>query len=267
MHRRSILFTLAALALGAIPFVSLAEAKQPKCLIVNLGGGGGTWDTLQAAQDDASAGDTLKVKGTCYGPTTLGKDLTIHGQSNPGFGTATLDGDQVGSVVTIGEGVSVAIDNLTITNGNAAENGGGILNEGGSVTLSDSTVSGNTAAARGGGIYNSLAGSVTITTSTVSGNTTSLNATGLGGGGIYNSQTGGSVTLTDSTVSGNTAALDGGGIRAAGGSVTLTNSAVTGNHATTGTGGGINRSGAAVVTLFASTVTGNTPDNCFGLVC
>ena len=96
---------------------SLAEGKQPKCLIVNLGGGGGTWDTLQAAQDAAAAGDTLKVKGTCHGPTTLSKDLTVVGQSNPGFGTATLDGDRAGSVVTIGPGVSAAISDLTITGG------------------------------------------------------------------------------------------------------------------------------------------------------
>src|SRR5580765_7322329 len=147
MPRRLLLFTLAVLALGAIPFASLAEAQQPKCLIVNLGGGGGTWDTLQAAQDDAAAGDTLKVKGTCYGPTTLSKDLTVVGQSNRAFGTATLDGDQAGSVVTIGDGVTATISNLRITGG-TAEQGGGILNGtrttvGGSLTLTGSTVSGN----------------------------------------------------------------------------------------------------------------------------
>ena len=59
------------------------------------------------------------MKGTCHGPTTLTKDLTVVGQSNPGFGTATLDGDHAGSVVTIGDGVSAAISSLTITGGAA----------------------------------------------------------------------------------------------------------------------------------------------------
>ena len=165
MHRRLVLFTLAVLALGAIPFVSLAEAKQPKCLIVNLGGGGGAWDTLQAAQDAAAAGDTLKVKGTCHGPTTLSKDLTVVGQSNPGFGTATLDGDQAGSVVT-DRPRSQRRDQRPHDHGRrsprkaAASSTARTLGDGGavggSVTLTDSIVTGNTATSLGGGIASGI---------------------------------------------------------------------------------------------------------------
>ena len=48
-----------------------ATAAQPKCLVV---GAGGSYPTLQQAVDAASAGDTLKVSGTCYGDTTIGKN-------------------------------------------------------------------------------------------------------------------------------------------------------------------------------------------------
>ena len=281
MQRRLLLLALTLVALAAGSFLSSASATQPKCLIVNLGGIDGSWSTLQAAQDAASAGDTLKVKGTCYGLTTLSKDLTIVGQSNPGFGTATLDGAQAGSVVTIGPGVSAAISGLTITNGKSADFGGGIKNSsGGSVTLTDSIVTGNTApgepvavppvAGLGGGIYNGGVGSVvTLTDSTVSGNTAAR------GGGIFN-ELSGSVTLTGSTVSGNTiifagfvTPLGGGILNQTSGSVTLTDSIVSGNtaFATPTTSGGTGAAGgggigqgtsSGPVTLTNSSVTGNS---------
>lgn len=271
MQRRLLLLALTLVALAAGSFLSSASATQPKCLIVNLGGIDGSWSTLQAAQDAASAGDTLKVKGTCHGLTTLSKDLTIVGQSNPGFGTATLDGAQAGSVVTIGPGVSAAISGLTITNGKSADFGGGIKNSsGGSVTLTDSIVSGNTAfatpttsggtgAAGGGGIgQGTSSGPVTLTNSSVTGNSAPIN-----GGGIYLFAAGatpsGPVTLTHTSLSGNSAGQTGGGIRLTGGSVTMTNSTVSGNTAPTG--GGINRMPAASVTLIDSTVSNNTATN------
>ena len=112
-----------------------AMAAQSKCLIV---GAGGSYGTLQAAVNAATAGDKLKVKGTCYGDTTISKNLTITGQSNPGFGSATLNGGNnalsPGSVI-VNRGATVAVTGLTITGGYSATiagntgGGGGVHNE------------------------------------------------------------------------------------------------------------------------------------------
>lgn len=79
------------------------------------------------------------------------------------------------------------------------------------------------------------------------------------GGGIYNR---GIVILGGSTVTGNTAGSDGGGIFNDKGVVDLSSSSVTGNTAGFD-GGGIFDEAGGTVRLTGSTVTGNTPDNCF----
>src|SRR5262245_40675903 len=117
-NRRALAAT-GCLVAGATVYAPVAKAEQPKCLVVNKSRDVGSYRTLQAAQDAASAGDNLTVKGTCLGRSDITKDLTITGHTNPGFGPATLDGDGALHVVTIGSGVAVAINSLTITNGNA----------------------------------------------------------------------------------------------------------------------------------------------------
>jgi predicted outer membrane repeat protein len=260
----------ACVAVGLLLLMaSGASAAERKCVVVNVGTGQ-SYSTLQAAVNAVTTtGDTLKVKGTCYGTTRISKNLTIVGESVYGSGQATLDGAKSGSVVTVERGVTVAITRLTITGGSGSPEpftssivGGGITNFG-SLTLTDSTVSGNTAfevgtgGGKGGGIFNggeySPEASLTITDSTVSGNETHY-----WGGGIGNEE--GSVTLNDSTVSRNTARQEGGGIaQAFRGSLTITDSTVADNTAVAvylGLGGGI-----AVIegslTLTNSTVRGN----------
>ena len=73
-----------ALALAAF-FSAGAFAKPGACDIVNQTQGG-KYTTLQAAVDDAAEGNTLKLKGICYGTTIIDKDLSIRGNSNPGYG-------------------------------------------------------------------------------------------------------------------------------------------------------------------------------------
>jgi hypothetical protein len=269
----------AAISVSLLMASVAAASKPPKCLVV---GAGGSHRTLQAAVDAASPGDKLKVKGTCYGDTTIGKNLTIVGHSNPAFGPATLNGGgkaQTQSVI-VNLGATVAIIGLTITGGHnteigpgheaTEEKGGGIYNERGSLTLTNSVVRGNIAVPSGrpnppqypfggGGIYNG-GGSLTLNHSTVSDNE------GLGkGGGIDNEE--GSLTLNHSTVSGNRTTGSnrgagagfshrGGGIYNAGGPVTLTNSTVTGNEGGARGGGIENNEGS--FTLEKSTVAGNT---------
>ena len=78
---------LAAVATAAlvVAIESAAAGNGGKCLIVNLSGVDGNWSALQAAQDAANPGDTLKVKGTCVGTTTISKNLTIVGAEQPRF--------------------------------------------------------------------------------------------------------------------------------------------------------------------------------------
>ena len=87
--------------------------------------------------------------------------------SNKPFGVATLRGQEPGSVLTINKGVTVAISNLTIAEGEAL-NGGGIFNQG-ILSLSATTVTNNAARAGaiglrgGGGILNDDFATLTLT--------------------------------------------------------------------------------------------------------
>ncbi|HEX3722949.1 MAG TPA: hypothetical protein VHV31_09170, partial [Nitrolancea sp.] len=194
--RRPRIFRWAAMVglvgLMALAGVPMAAAKPSQCRVIN----NGKFTTLQAAQDAASAGDTLQVHGMCTGTTTIDKNLTVTGK--PDSSTPTLDGGEQGTVLTIVQGVTVTIKRLTITGG-TADTGGGIVNSG-TLILNDSIVSGNTAQSSGGGIENS--GTVTLNgSSAVTGNraasgncTESASCFGVGGG-IANDQ--GTVILND----------------------------------------------------------------------
>jgi predicted outer membrane repeat protein len=233
------------------PTVSQHWGKgRPTCLVFNKRTGLGS-RSLQAAIDAAVGGDTLLVMGTCVGTSTAAKDLTIRGRGNPAFGVATLDGDHLGSVLSVTGGVTVAISRLIVTNGNGV-NGGGIANSGGStVVLRRSIVTGNTGQ-NGGGISNSGNSTFVVQNSVVDRNTA-----GTSGGGIF-SENGSTLTLKNSIVSRNVARVPGGGIfsfNGGGGVVTLTNSLVIRNSAELG--GGIAFI-FGTVSLIDSIVIGNT---------
>jgi hypothetical protein len=199
---------------GAAP---AASAATPGCLVVDTNSNQ-SYTSLQDAVNAAAPGDTLFVKRTCTGVTDITKSLTITGHSNGGQKTATLNGGaqngvESGPVLTIEPGVTVTLNTLVITNGDAGQ-GGGIFNFEGTVTLNGSTVTGNFGG-DGGGIFN-FEGTLTLNNSTITGNTS------LDGGGIWSSR--GMVTLAgSSTVTGNTASAPplGGGIVAC--SATLVN--------------------------------------------
>ena len=155
---------------------------------------------------------------------------------------------------------------------------GGIASRSGSAVISDSVIDGN---AQGAGITNEA--TMTIVGSTVSNhfksegagitNTGSLTVRGSAirdntaereGGGIANY--GGSLVLASTNVTGNTAPIGGGILNSDGGTALLRNSIVTGNTALGDGGlfGGGILNLLGVVTLRASTVAGNTPDDCVG---
>ena len=145
------------------------------------------------------------------GQLSITDDLTIDG---PGADRLAVSGNDASRVFRIGSGVTVAIDDLTITHGRA-DNGGGIWNAGGSLSLSHVIVSQNQALgapgnqAQGGGVFNQ-GGTLTVAHSTFSGNV-AIGGLRLGvpvtqgrGGGI-NSDQGATTTVSHSTFSDNLA--------------------------------------------------------------
>jgi hypothetical protein len=232
------LVVLAPTAVGAPPSCAVSDTRTHK-----------GYSSLQGAVNAAKAGDTLEVKGTCVGNTSVDRNVTLNGVTNNAFpGTPTLDGGGAGTVLHVTNGTTT-VDGLKITNGvasvesvegngccvgggiavsgdtagarlvnslvtgNAASVfGGGIDVDDGALTLVNSTVTGNTSDSSGG--IDSDFGTITLIGSTVSNNTvaggTACQGVGSCAGGIWNF--GGTLTLIDSTVSGNTATRRGGGI-------------------------------------------------------
>src|SRR5262245_57822811 len=107
------------------------------------------------------------------GQLDITDDLTLDG---PGAEVLAVSGNDASRVFQIASGLTVAIDDLTITRGRA-DNGGGIWNQGGNLTLTRVVMSDNQAiatpgnSASGGGVYNFAGtGTVTVTFSTFTGN-------------------------------------------------------------------------------------------------
>jgi nitrous oxidase accessory protein NosD len=88
MDRRPLLLALTLAALTALATISsVSVASRPNCLVVNARTGQ-HFATLQPAVDATTPGDTLRVKDTCYGDTTvINTKLFIGGE-----GRATLNG-------------------------------------------------------------------------------------------------------------------------------------------------------------------------------
>lgn len=220
----------ALLALSA--FISSASAAKSSCLVVDTNRNA-SYTSLQAAVDGATAADTLFVKGTCVGATTIGKDMTITGKSNGGTKTATLDGGGLGSVLSIADGVAVTLNTVVITHGTGGGCGGGICTLG-TVILNNSTISGNTATRDGGGVFN-WGGSVTLNDSIISNNVSDGE-----GGGLTSIQGGVSTLNGSSSISDNLAFRDGGGVYSPGDAITLNDaSSISDNTAVLGDGGGV----------------------------
>jgi len=152
--RRLTVFALGVAAAGAALIPPAAVGAPPSCAISNDRNHKG-YDLLQKAVDAAKAGDTLEIKGTCVGSTSVDWDITLKGVVNKAFpGTPTLDGNQSGRVLNVTAG-KATIRNLVITNGRTNGDGGAILiDAGASAALVDTTVRNNTAGSGsfGGGI-------------------------------------------------------------------------------------------------------------------
>jgi len=178
----------------------------------------GSGASLQAAIDQAPAGSTLALAGTCGGTFEISKSITL--KASMGDPPPTLDAQGAGTTLTITHG-EVHLDGLTITGGQATE-GAGISNSG-KLWLDRTTVTGNTAS-DGGGILNN--GILQLTRSSVSSNGTPVDIDVCEGvhpdEGIWNM---GKLVLLGSAVNSNC----GGGIWNQGGSLLLEQSSVSAN--------------------------------------
>ena len=179
------------------------------------GAGDGSCSLREAINNANSASDT--TSGDCVAGTgtdtinfSVSGTITPSGSALPSVSnTLTIDGS--GQTVAINgsgtyQGLVVESDatlnlySMTITNGYAAGDGGGIYNQG-ILTVANSTISANSGINDGGGIYSQ--GTLTVANSTVSSNSASY------GAGIFNDH--GTLSVTTSTINGNSA-FRGGGI-------------------------------------------------------
>jgi predicted outer membrane repeat protein len=223
---------------------------------------GSKYSSIQEAVDAANPGDTITVAaGTYKEKAHIDRPLTIVGT---GAGSTIVDGNQAGSVFTIGANnanIDVTLSGMTIEGGigtsvlvddNDAETyicGGGILNYG-RLTVIDSIISSNSAY-YGGGIFNkgtvSLNGRISVTHNAayngggIYGNRGSINLNGCSvksnqaaqlGGGIYTGYIG-SVNIYSGTISDNNAGNNGAGIYSQDCSVNLHGGTIFGNNAIT----------------------------------
>lgn len=243
---------VAALSIAiALPVASVAVTPSvvaAGCSVKNTRTGA-TVRSLKTAIKNATKGDKLVVSGTCVGPFTIAKKLTITGKGL----SSVLKGGASGPVVAVTKGTTAVLSNLLVNGGKGAPCaewadficGGGILNRG-KLTIDKVTVSDNnlqSTASRpsvfAGGIYNTYSGTMTITRSFIHDN--DVSATGWAqGAGIGNE---GTMLIRSSTISGNstigTTQSTGAGIYNAGtttelghdaiGSLTISNSTISGN--------------------------------------
>jgi hypothetical protein len=209
--------------------------------------------SLQDAVRTASRGDHLTVRGI-RGGATINKDLRIRGVSVGGSGPPTLTGRDRRRVLVIEDGVEVALDDLTISHGNA-DRGGGILALG-TVTLTGVDVRDNEAAAGGGGILDR--GSLIV-----GDRTTIHDNEARSGGGIANEGT--ARLQVGSSVDHNVASGVGGGVANRGRLVMSLGASIVRNEAE-GKGGGLfdegTQDGVRCAPRSDANVHDNTPDDC-----
>ena len=138
--RIAILGSIVVVAAMLVPG-SAAQAVT-SCRAKNASLGTAARSDLQAVINAAKANNRIVISGVCSGNYTVGKSLTLEGQSTSSVPTPTLDGRKTAQVLSISAG-TVRIKKLTIQNG-SAQNGGGIYNGGGSIVLNATTVQSNT---------------------------------------------------------------------------------------------------------------------------
>ena len=246
--------------------------------------GGGVWNSV----------GTMEISGTLINGNTAAGDAADDGGggvfNNGGRvaidGGTVISGNQATGAAGSGGGVlSVAntqdvllisiitVSSSTISGNSATRAGGGVEIAAGNYVSVDATLDGNTtgsAPGNGGGLH--VTGMESLIN--IDGGSVSNNSATNEGGGLWN-QSGSTMTLEGVSITGNTVAnadavadqlLSGGGLYNNGGTLTITSSTVANNTVTLadgspagGAGGGVANSGTAgSLSIFTSTLAGNT---------
>ena len=219
--------------------------------------------SLREAILESNPGDTIVFDSSLsggkitltLGELTVDKSLNINGL---GADKLTIDADNKSRVFNVDNGsdanLDVTIAKLTISGGNAAEEGGGGINNHENLTVNKSIISDNAASSGGGVSTNNYA------TTTVNDSTVSNNSSANGGGGVSNYDS--TTTINNSTISDNSTEGIGGGISSSSfefSSTIVNNSTISGNTAKS-VGGGIGEFGINLE-VTNSTITDNTAQN------
>lgn len=259
--------------------LSCAPAMAADLVVVSLEDTGA--GTLRNAIGAALAGDRIVFAPGLAGTISLNSTLTIsRNLIIEGNGNIELDGRDTSRVLTItggqvdlrrlvvrngfapdGGGISSAgilrMSNCEVRDSHASGRGGGLFIGAGSYSLVDTTIAENFATNEGGGIEDLGTAPSTITRGRIVNNISS------GAGAGIRHVSGQTLTIDYSTISGNTAAttgnVTGGGIASQSATLNINYSTISGNKAHFAGGIYVANLGASTkLTLFGSTITGNT---------
>jgi hypothetical protein len=173
----------------AMLFFAMVTALQADTITVTNTNDSGP-GSLRQALVDANDGDMIDfaVTGTIVlisGELLVDKSITVSG---PGADNLAISGNTMSRVFYIASGKTIAMSDLTITNGNPPGNppddyGGGIYNDHATLRLNNCAISDNLASSGGGIFSDGFQGNaaLTLTNCTVSGNFIDFS-----GGGIFN---------------------------------------------------------------------------------
>ncbi|MCU0526285.1 MAG: hypothetical protein MUF72_15835 [Elainella sp. Prado103] len=198
--------------------------------------------SLRAAIASARSGDVIRFDGRLANQTIRltsgqieiqpGKNITIDGS---GAANLTLSGNNASRILFVNSNqdfpTSVAVKNLTFTNGFTTERGGAILGEHrANITIDNVRFNNNVADKGGGAIYSPWENNLTVTNSQFNGNIATKGNDERGAGAIAFVSPGNFVIRNSSFT--NNQGINGGAVNSLGGELTIENSQFLNNTTT-----------------------------------
>lgn len=270
-------------------------SPSPNSSVIYVNGSNGSddndglsWETaklsIKNATGTVNTNGTVRIaNGTYTGADNtninINKNMNIIGESQTG---TIINGTNTNWIFNIQSNVTLILQNLTLTNGNATT-GGAILNQGnltvnnctfrdnsalsggvirnnqGNSTFNGCTFTGNTAQV-GGAIYNLQEGTLIVKKCTFKNNIATHTLILTGGGAIYGS---GNATIVNCNFINNTAIEYGGAINNGAGNWTINGCTFTGNTACNGSA----IYNHAYIAVTDCTFNNNTASDCGGAIC